>query len=310
MEGNELAERPGHCLNCGSVLVGEYCSRCGQRHTGRELRFGELLAELVSELFTWDSRIWRTLLPLLFRPGFLTAEFIAGRRARYVPPLRLYFIISFILFLLISLSNLPTATSPGENAPVAISSSGPVSVVVDPGGRSGAGATPTPGETAEEGGTLSIDLAGEDSPQWLKRLEQQLEKNASRLEADPGAFVDTLVEYLPHMMFLLLPVFALLLKLCYLFAPFHYLQHLVFSLHYNSFLYLLYLVAVGFERLGLHSDALLLLILAVYLPVGLWRVYGSRPLGAVGRAVLVNIVYGILLALGFASLAVLALLVA
>jgi hypothetical protein len=300
MDDNEVTGQCRRCLNCGAALAGEYCSRCGQRDTGRELRFGDLLAEFVSELFTWDSRIWRTLVPLLFRPGFLTAEFIAGRRARYVPPLRLYLIISFILFLVISLSD--------GNAPVAISTSGPVSVAVDTDRRDGA--TPSPGETAEEGGTLLIDLADEDSPQWLKRLEQKLKKNASRLEADPGAFVDTLVEYLPYLMFLLLPVFALVLKLCYLAAPFHYLQHLVFSLHYHSFLYPLYLVGVGFERLGLHVDTPLFLVMVVYLAIGLWRVYGSRPLGAIVRTLLVTVVYGILLALGFASLAVLALLVA
>ncbi|MEJ2533779.1 MAG: DUF3667 domain-containing protein, partial [Halioglobus sp.] len=98
-----MTDEKRHCLNCDAILTGEYCHQCGQRAGRRELTFSGLLAEFADELFTWDSRLWRTLVPLLFRPGFLSAEFMAGRRARYVPPLRLYLIISFLLFLVLSL---------------------------------------------------------------------------------------------------------------------------------------------------------------------------------------------------------------
>jgi len=81
------------CRNCRAPLRGEFCSQCGQRHWPNDLSFTDVAGE---EVFSWDSRLWRTLLPLLFRPGFLTAEFIAGRRALNVPPLRLYLIISFM----------------------------------------------------------------------------------------------------------------------------------------------------------------------------------------------------------------------
>ena len=92
------------CRNCNATLTGEYCGRCGQRDGRDDLTFGELAGEVFEDFFRWDSRIWRTLLPLLFRLGFLAAEFIAGRRARYVPPFRLYLIVSFVLFLVLSLT--------------------------------------------------------------------------------------------------------------------------------------------------------------------------------------------------------------
>ncbi len=66
------------------------------------MHFSEAIGELADDVVAWDSRLWRTLLPLVFKPGYLTAEFIAGRKARYVAPYRLYLIISFILFLVIS----------------------------------------------------------------------------------------------------------------------------------------------------------------------------------------------------------------
>ena len=70
-----------------------------------DLRISQALGEIFGDILTWDSRLWRTAIALIFRPGFLTAEFIAGRRARYVPPFRLYLIISFLIFLFLSVGS-------------------------------------------------------------------------------------------------------------------------------------------------------------------------------------------------------------
>ena len=301
----------GHCLNCGATLAGDYCSQCGQRDTGKDLRFADLLSELVGQFFTWDSRIWRTLVPLLVRPGFLTAEFMAGRRARYVPPLRLYLIISFALFLALSFGSRSLVEEgvvvTGEEAaehldPNALATlekleqASGIDLDIDLGEGEGAAAY------------VGVGLVDSDSPRWLQHLEQRIKGNAGRVERDPQAFIDQLVEYLPQMMFLLLPVFALLLKLCYLFSPYHYLQHLVFSLNYHSFVFLLYLIGTAVERFAVHYDGLLFLALLVYLPVGLWRAYGTGPAGAIGRAALIYLAYGILLAFAFGLVVALALL--
>ena len=305
---------PGCCRNCGAVLAGEYCSQCGQRELGRDLRFSDLVAELIGEFFNWDSRIWRTLIPLLFRPGFLTTEFMAGRRARYVPPLRLYLILSFILFLSLSISRVVVmdlqdgagdragveAVDPNERAAV-----GPIGVTVDPEGED-AGEAGVEIHSSDEGRTVSVDFADEDSPEWLKDLERRVEKNAAGLERKPGEFARELLEYLPQMMFLMLPLFALLLRFCYLFAPYHYLQHLVFSLNYHSFTFLMYLIMMVVERFGGHFDGLFFLCLLVYLPLGLRRVYRSGIAGAIGKTLFIYFSYGIMLAFGVAAVSVLA----
>ena len=87
------------CANCGVALAGLYCHACGQRHEPHIHSIGHFLAEAAESVTHADSRLWRTLLPLLFRPGFLTVEFFAGRRARYLPPIRLYLVLSVALFL-------------------------------------------------------------------------------------------------------------------------------------------------------------------------------------------------------------------
>jgi hypothetical protein len=92
-----------HCLNCNHPLQQEdnYCSQCGQENNDRRVSFKELVIEVLSNLFSFDSQFARSIIPFLFKPGFLTREFLAGKRRRYIHPLRLYFAVSFVFFLLV-----------------------------------------------------------------------------------------------------------------------------------------------------------------------------------------------------------------
>ncbi|HNP34476.1 MAG TPA: DUF3667 domain-containing protein [Woeseiaceae bacterium] len=89
----------GSCLNCGASLMGQYCGNCGQRATSRLISIWELLRDAFGDLLELDSRLWRTLFPLLLRPGKLTEDYLKGRRARYMPPFRMYLVFSLIFFL-------------------------------------------------------------------------------------------------------------------------------------------------------------------------------------------------------------------
>src|ERR1700704_2643682 len=86
------------CANCRATLTGRYCGACGQRADTAAHSVGHFLWEAIEALTHADSRVWGTLQPLLRCPGFLTREFFAGRRARYVQPLRLYLILSVLFF--------------------------------------------------------------------------------------------------------------------------------------------------------------------------------------------------------------------
>lgn len=85
------------CLNCGAETPGAYCSVCGQEATDYRVSARLFFRELLDAL-TLDSKFFRSLGPLLFRPGFLTREFTQGRRVRYLRPLRLYLFTSFLFF--------------------------------------------------------------------------------------------------------------------------------------------------------------------------------------------------------------------
>jgi len=87
-----------HCLNCGAELRGQYCGDCGQRARNRLISLWELIQDAFGDLLELDSRLWRTVIPLLIRPGQLTLDYLQGKRARYMPPFRMYLVLSVIFF--------------------------------------------------------------------------------------------------------------------------------------------------------------------------------------------------------------------
>jgi len=93
----QLPDHP-ECLNCGTELRGQYCGNCGQRASSRLISLWELLRDGFGDLLDIDSRLWRTLIPLLVRPGKLTIDYLQGRRARYMPPFRMYLVLSVVFF--------------------------------------------------------------------------------------------------------------------------------------------------------------------------------------------------------------------
>jgi len=88
-----------NCPNCGAHLTGQYCGQCGQRAVGRFISIWQLLRDAFGDLLELDSRLWRTMIPLLIRPGLLTKDYLEGRRARYMPPFRMYLVLSLVFFI-------------------------------------------------------------------------------------------------------------------------------------------------------------------------------------------------------------------
>lgn len=191
------------CRNCGTALSGRYCSACGQRHDTHAPTVGHFLHETAETLTHVDSRLWRTLWYLLSRPGFLTQEFFAGRRARYLPPIRLYIVISVTCFLLLAL--IPSS----ENG------SSQDSAVV----------------TLDNPDCSKFEYRGP----WKLQLEPRLRAACQRMVGDDGAgFGDALLRALPKAMFVLLPLFALFMMPFYLRPLRLYVEHLIFLVHNHS----------------------------------------------------------------------------
>ncbi len=100
-ETSEASIPPERCLNCGVVLAGKYCHECGQKKLHRhEFALRHFFGHLIHEFTHLDSnKILRTIFALLFRPGVLTSEYLAGRKSSYINPIRIYLTFSAIYFL-------------------------------------------------------------------------------------------------------------------------------------------------------------------------------------------------------------------
>ena len=102
------------CLNCGQPLSGadNFCSNCGQKNSIKKLSFGVFVSNMFSGIFSYDSRFWRTFIPLLTKPGKISKEFIQGRRVKYVNPFQLYLNVSIMFFIILGFSNRFSEGSP------------------------------------------------------------------------------------------------------------------------------------------------------------------------------------------------------
>lgn len=227
---------PGNhrCKNCDSELLGEFCHVCGQQDRHYIRSVFAVVGDLMGEISHWDSRFYRTLVGLFSRPGFLTQEFVRGRHASYVPPLRLYFFISLISFLvltsLINFEDIQTTTddlTPAEQQKVeqALGEAEQDLDLIPPSSKIEA-----PEEVFER---LTVSL-----PFATEAQENLIEERIVELSKEPRILIKRLVSLAPQMMLIMLPFWALFLKLIYAFSGRFYLEHLGAALHTHAFLLL------------------------------------------------------------------------
>ena len=246
------------CANCDAPLSGPYCSQCGQHVHDSARTLGALLHDGWHVLTHLDGRFWGTMGLLLLRPGRLTVEYFAARRARYVPPVRLYLVLSIVVFALASATShdgvthttvsspapaakVPAADADADTDEDAAGSAATPAPAPAPTASKVAGATPAPradgdfnlaklGLTPKNCSKLTSNWT------WVTNaLRAGCERNASRSATEA---MHALRANLPRMMFVFLPLMALVMTLLYWFPRRYYVEHLVFFLHNHAALYL------------------------------------------------------------------------
>jgi hypothetical protein len=231
------------CLNCGEPLRGPYCASCGQ--LAREVKRSVLyfLKELIRVVFELDGRAYRTVFYLLIRPGFLTNEYFNGRRQRYTPPLRLFLVISIALFLLISVADTLGSLSEAIGS-INETPEEPTAPASQDEGGSG-----TPASIEDFDGLIGLTaqielpfLTVEANQNLQNYLSAQVEANLTEILADPQEFFMNSLEYITFFMLLMMPVLALIQKLLWVFTGRYYVEHLVLTVHNQSFLFLMMLL--------------------------------------------------------------------
>ena len=268
------APAPHLCPNCGAAAPGRFCATCGQRQDRRLASVRRMAVEAVQDQFSIGAELPVTLKLLLFRPGHLTRDYLAGRIARYVPPLRLYLVASLAFFFILSLTA-------DFDRPIAEA-------------RAGIEAARDSAANAERGDStgLRIRVSGADSSginlhfdttdasarltplkRWAQHRVDRL--NAMDREELVRRFLDGFQRNAPRAVFALLPIYALVLKLLYLRRKRLYAEHFVFALHVHAFVFVLFTAALAL-RLPDWLDTLMLWVwVPIYVFLAMLRVYGQ-----------------------------------
>jgi len=374
-----VAEPPGGraCENCGAALLGDYCYSCGQPVKGLVRHFSSILGDFLDSVFNIDARFPHTIWPLFAKPGFLSLEYFAGRRVRYVSPVRLFFFVSIITFFVAQLviqtgndafrvtddgdgSRIGSATrvedveklrdeaiakleasigKTGKDSPASIGlraaeaevRTAAANRIRDLQAASAKGEAPPPPAPA----TINLDGAGAWDPKtnplrvgwlpgfandWLNVQIGRARDNISRMGTDSSRYKDALLGAVPSTLFLLLPLFAVMLKIAYVFKRRLYMEHLIVALHSHAFLCLDLLLVFGVIALdrvvapnsladGLLRLAEVLLFgwMALYLLIMQKRVYRQGWFMTLVKYCALGFCYCILLGIGIGLTALLSL---
>ncbi|HEX5353364.1 MAG TPA: DUF3667 domain-containing protein [Rhodanobacteraceae bacterium] len=255
----------GHCENCGAPLYGKYCYACGQPTHGLVRHFGSVVSDIADSVFNIDERVFKTLAPLYLRPGKLTLDYFEGKRARYVTPFRMVFFLAIIAFFAAQISVRSGFSHPVQftTSPVAgvSSSTSPTSKPTEQDNSSFAHGNISIGRGViwnRQTNPLQIGWLPGAVNDWLNDLignaQQQLSVLTSGTHAQRKDAAHKLLlgmfSAAPSVLFVLLPIFALLLKIFYVFKRRLYMEHLIVAMHSHAFLMLsvLVLIAVGALR--------------------------------------------------------------
>ncbi len=279
------------CANCGAPVPERFCSRCGQdRGLTPHVPLREIVGEALGEALSVDGRMARTIVPFLFRPGFLTAEYLAGRRVRYSSPLRLYLLTTLLFFLAASLGpDQPGLQSRGKDGGFVIG------YTVDPepatGTPAAAGAAGPSGPAPAErkvlvGGSRELTeaerVAVRDEVARLRTkgdlFSRLMADRIERLGALPPGEASrqvsqAILAQTPRVLLFLVPVMAGLLALLYRGRRRFYAEHFVFALHAHALGFALLVPGEALASRWLTATGAGLAALHVLL--ALRRVYGA-----------------------------------
>jgi hypothetical protein len=303
-----------NCLNCGHLVEEHFCSHCGQENIEvREDAF-HMLTHAVADYFHFESKFFATIKPLLVQPGVLTKEYVSGKRVSFIHPIRLYIFISIVFFLVMlssnhdndkkekkvytrgpqvkrdSLAAVQAAQIEKAMANVPVSQTMKDSIVraaviqmkTDRKEKDRKKAFQVNSEWFVDSDTTVASYEKRQSllpaPKRDNFLKHYVIRRNLELQSYPDAekkMTEEIMHNIPKMMFILLPLFALILKLVYFNKKKYYYEHLIYSFHVHSAIFLSYLIYVGlshFFKLFYNLDGWFSFFWSLYL---LWYIYKS-----------------------------------
>ncbi len=335
------------CLNCGHYVEENYCPHCGQENIELKEDALHLVAHTIADYFHFEHKFFATLKPLLFQPGKLTQTYVAGKRQSFINPIRLYIFVSIVFFIAvlggveIGNSDKKKKSSPQASTHLIrkdsldkIRQEEELARVMSYIPMDSAQRDTLLGAMKEE---IKKDAKKKGKrkdyfPKWTDTSVAQYEQRQSLLpkserdnfiehylikrnielndHPDPQKkFFTDLIQKIPKMMFVLLPLFALILKIFYFRRRKYYYEHLIYSFHVHSALFLSVLLMMFLSWItGFIMDIsgwlsfLCIVYMIWYIYRSLRTFYGSSRWNTIAKLFGLFMVYNFLLALCFTIL--------
>jgi hypothetical protein len=271
------------CPNCGHTLHEvHFCPECGQPNHDLNVPLKHLFGELLESTLHFDAKSFKTIMALLFKPGFLSKEFNAGKRQSYVPPLRLYIFISFVFFFLLALH--PSDPNPSAKKE-------PVNFTIF-----SLSSEKFRGLSGHQIDSL-LAVSNVDTTSFNKYMAHQIGK----MTDNPSEITHMLVKNISYMMFVLMPLSAFFIFLLHRKRVRYYLECLIFSIHYHSLIFMLLSL---FVLTNMIMDAGIVLIMVLmyslmYLFMSLKRVFSQNTLRAFYKTVILALLAPISIGFSF-----------
>ena len=277
-----------NCLNCGTEVIARYCHVCGQENVEPKESFWHLITHFFYDFTHFDGKFFSTLKYLIIKPGFVSAEYVRGRRAKYLHPIRMYIFTSAFFFIIffwtVSLGDIDfnksafigtdsTAWINAQKAALSNADSREDSMeILDAIEKMRLGApfdsvrksTPTVRFSLDsttynsivEYDSIQRSLPQEKRDGWLeKKIRKREILIKQRYSGDRNQFwravLNNFVHQFPKLFFISLPLFALILKLLYIRRKqFYYADHAIFSIHLYIFSFIFLLILIGINKLS------------------------------------------------------------
>lgn len=303
MSAAERIDPPAACAQCGATLVGRWCHDCGEDSRPPSRRLRDIAEDFLEEVFDFSAPAVRTARALFVRPSLVPRALRAGDRSSFLSPMKLYLTATVIFFLFLGLFDVALV-----QWQVVPKGDGPMAVRVEDGVYKGMvnfqmtdrwlhRMEPHP---RNEEAIAAIDAA---VPAIKDEFERALVMGARAMAAEPAALNDEMAEWMPRILWLMMPVYALLLWAFYARGRL-ISEHVIFALWAHTLIFLLMVFAamwnIGVEwALGLVGReistgmGLMLGLLAyqVYFVIGLKRYYEQSWTGAVVKGLAHTAIY-------------------
>jgi Protein of unknown function (DUF3667) len=295
------------CPNCHKVFADEhsnFCAYCGQENHTHKLPVKHFAMELVESFTHFDTKVIATFKDLILQPGLVIKNFNDNKRTRYVPPIRIYAFMSFAFFLFFNFMvggevegiSVKVKTTPNKAPASSVNIFG-TNTKMD---------TLTSREFADRpyltNELIDSTFRSKNIPtNWLNTRIIHTTVKLNKGELAVTDLFEKFIKYITYSIFILMPIFALLLMLFYRKRNYYYSEFLVFSIYFHTLLFGAFgflMLVIGFLPLDnklKYVGVVLFLGMTVYLGLALKRVFADSTPKTVFKTVLLSGVYAVLL---------------